>query len=316
MTSVTFSSDVGGDNVTIDDSDSATTGLANGGHRTRFMIALAQFLKVSAWVKATAQTVLGYRDAAQTAASQAQTYAGAAQAAAGVPSYAGKGNFVFMVNAAANGVTWSDALSIRTLAASASVTAQTMAAQTATLSHSAPAVTLVETDQAGAVGVFRLVADGGACRLDRNTAAARDFSALVTEWQVTKDGRHLFGGAADNPLYKYCLSGAMRVDGGLFSDGVTLTTSDRRLKRDIARVEGACVRLQRIEVVQYRRKGRDSAALEFGVIAQQLQQVEPDLVHAGDESLAVDYGSLNMLAVAALQETLQRLDALEGRARA
>ena len=72
------------------------------------------------------------------------------------------------------------------------------------------------------------------------------------------------------------------------------------------------MRLQRIEVVQYRRKGRDSAALEFGVIAQQLQQVEPDLVHAGDESLAVDYGSLNMLAVAALQETLQRLDALEG----
>ncbi|MGT2508199.1 hypothetical protein [Cupriavidus basilensis] len=72
MTSVTFTPDVGGDNITIDDSDSATTGLGNGGHRTRFMIALAQFMKVVLWVKTTAALVLGYRDAAATSAGQAQ----------------------------------------------------------------------------------------------------------------------------------------------------------------------------------------------------------------------------------------------------
>lgn len=66
MTSVTFPVALGGDGSTVTDDASATTGLANGGHRTRFVPALAQAVAVMNGA------------VAQTAASQA-----AASAAAG-----------------------------------------------------------------------------------------------------------------------------------------------------------------------------------------------------------------------------------------
>jgi len=68
MTIVNFPPELGGDNVTIDDTDNPSTGLGNGGHRLRFVLALQQFLKVAAWCRGTAATVLGYRN--DTAASR------------------------------------------------------------------------------------------------------------------------------------------------------------------------------------------------------------------------------------------------------
>lgn len=61
MTSVTFPPALGGDGSTVTDDANATTGLANGGHRTRFVPALAQIVKM-------AQTAVDYGTAANNAA--------------------------------------------------------------------------------------------------------------------------------------------------------------------------------------------------------------------------------------------------------
>jgi hypothetical protein len=74
MASVTFSSSVGGDNSTVTDDASPTTGLANGGHRTRFVAALAQLVAVASNAVASATSALGYRDTALTHANTAQGY--------------------------------------------------------------------------------------------------------------------------------------------------------------------------------------------------------------------------------------------------
>lgn len=63
MSSVTFSTDVGGDGSTVTDDSNPTTGLANGGHVTRFVPALAQTVAVAAFVV----------DAAADAADSAET---------------------------------------------------------------------------------------------------------------------------------------------------------------------------------------------------------------------------------------------------
>lgn len=47
MASVTFPISVGGDGSTVSDDASATTGLANGGHRTRFVPALGQIVGIA-----------------------------------------------------------------------------------------------------------------------------------------------------------------------------------------------------------------------------------------------------------------------------
>jgi hypothetical protein len=57
MASVTFSVSVGGDGSTVTDDANATTGLANGGHRVRFVPALAQVVAVASNVVSNANTV-------------------------------------------------------------------------------------------------------------------------------------------------------------------------------------------------------------------------------------------------------------------
>jgi len=54
MASVNFPAGVGGDGSTVSDDASPTTGLANGGHRTRFVPALAQVVAVANNVVSTA----------------------------------------------------------------------------------------------------------------------------------------------------------------------------------------------------------------------------------------------------------------------
>lgn len=294
MTSVTFTPDVGGDNITIDDSDSATTGLGNGGHRTRFMIALAQFMKVVLWVKTTAALVLGYRDAAATSAGQAQTYAAAAQSAAGVPALAGNANKFLAVNAAANGVAWVQSL------------------PALTMSHTQPLVRYVETDQAGAVGVFQTQVEGGAYALLRNTAAARDFSTYVAEHQVNSAGRHLFGGAADDALYKFIFEGSMRCNGALVATVNVTYTSDGRLKEDVKPIEQALSKVERMRGVSYVRNDLEDRRRFVGVIAQEMRSVLPEAVQEGSDGyLAVDYCALSPVLIEALKELAARVRQLE-----
>lgn len=63
MASVTFPISVGGDGSTVTDDANATTGLANGGHRTRFVPSLAQMVAVAS------NTVTQATNAAASAAS-------------------------------------------------------------------------------------------------------------------------------------------------------------------------------------------------------------------------------------------------------
>lgn len=75
MASVTFTPDVGGSWLTVTDDANPTTGLANGGHRARFVPALAQVVAVAQHVVDTAEDVNGDKLTAQQAVADAQGYA-------------------------------------------------------------------------------------------------------------------------------------------------------------------------------------------------------------------------------------------------
>lgn len=60
MASVTFPVSLGGDGSTVTDDASPTTGLANGGHRTRFVPALAQTVAVAQTAVDSAATAVAY----------------------------------------------------------------------------------------------------------------------------------------------------------------------------------------------------------------------------------------------------------------
>lgn len=82
MASVTFSASVGGDGSTVTDDTNATTGLAAGGHRTRFVPALAQVVAVASNTVTKATEAATSASNASTSASSASTSASNASTSA------------------------------------------------------------------------------------------------------------------------------------------------------------------------------------------------------------------------------------------
>lgn len=68
MASVTFPSAIGGDDSTVTDDSNVSTGLANGGHRTRFIPSLSQFVTCAQFVLTAVQTALASAQAAANSA--------------------------------------------------------------------------------------------------------------------------------------------------------------------------------------------------------------------------------------------------------
>ncbi|HDZ38406.1 MAG TPA: hypothetical protein ENH62_09000 [Marinobacter sp.] len=61
------------------------------------------------------------------------------------------------------------------------------------LSHTAPKIVFYENDQTLPAGLFRIIQDAGSLRIDRNTAAAGDFSTISTDFSLSTSGRVVVG---------------------------------------------------------------------------------------------------------------------------
>lgn len=71
---------------------------------------------------------------------------------------------------------------------------------TITLSQGAPSIHFFEADQTGAVGVWRMVADGGSIRMDMSTHAGRGFATYKTPWTVNANGLLTVPTPSNEPL--------------------------------------------------------------------------------------------------------------------
>jgi hypothetical protein len=79
--------------------------------------------------------------------------------------------------------------------------------------------------------------------------------------------------------------------------------SDRRLKQDIVDAEPMLARLMQLPFRRYHYKDAPDARLEFGVIAQEVESLFPDLVATGEDGMkTVGYTSFATIACKALQE--------------
>jgi hypothetical protein len=116
------------------------------------------------------------------------------------------------------------------------------------------------------------------------------------------------------------------ASGNIYVNDFTITSSDERLKTDVKPLEAgaAMAMVLNMEAVYYRRNDQENPALQIGVLAQQMQQVCPELVHhleyAGlDDALGVSYERIGPVLVPAvqflfkaLQDVKQELRELKG----
>jgi hypothetical protein len=133
------------------------------------------------------------------------------------------------------------------------------------------------------------------------------FSTGATErMRITDIGRVGIGNAA--PAYVLDVTGDINSSTNVRAAGTALT-SDLRLKRNIVDIDSALDIVERLVPVRYEKKSTIADSVyqwkQMGFIAQDLQEVLPDLVHVGrdaDSTLSVDYTSLVALLTGAIKE--------------
>lgn len=101
-------------------------------------------------------------------------------------------------------------------------------------------------------------------------------------------------------------------DGDVFVNGSLVHSSDRRLKRNIETLEYGIAEILKINPVQYQWKNKeDKPHKSLGVIAQEIQEIIPNVVQIGDDNnqtLSVSYTELIPVLIKAIQEQQEIID--------
>lgn len=140
--------------------------------------------------------------------------------------------------------------------------------------------------------------------------------AVGTVYNVTQGGEHTWDGTSGGTKMKLTTSGDLHVDGDITA--YSTSVSDVSMKDNIKTIENATETVKALRGVSYDwTKGARKGKSEIGLIAQEVEQVLPDLVHDkelidGSEVKTIDYQKIIGLLIESNKELSDRLDNLEG----
>jgi hypothetical protein len=124
----------------------------------------------------------------------------------------------------------------------------------------------------------------------------------------------------DSDSMKLNTNGATRTtidsSGNLTQTANITAFSDRRLKSDIQTVENALDKVEQLRGVTYTRNDIKENGQQLGVIAQEVEEVFPQVVLTADDergTKSVDYGRLTGALIEAVKELSAKVKELEGR---
>ncbi|CAJ1844996.1 tail fiber domain-containing protein [Aeromonas hydrophila] len=160
------------------------------------------------------------------------------------------------------------------------------------INNGSPTIVMQDTDHMGAI-------------LHNNSNlfyVLRSPSANNGSWDGGPNGRH--------PMTLNLANGDVTFSGNIGS------YSDRRLKKDVKTLKNALESVMQLRPVQYKRIGTDTDRLECGFIAQELQEVIPEVVQTQEDeigTLTVDYAKLVAYMAGAIQNLQAQINDLKGR---
>jgi len=110
---------------------------------------------------------------------------------------------------------------------------------------------------------------------------------------------------------------ALDVAGSIEYTGTITDVSDRRLKTDIVPLSAdeVIARLARVETYSFRMKDDEEGVTEFGVMAQEIEEIFPELVRTADDEMgtkSVNYVGLIAPMITAVQDLQDKNAALSG----
>ena len=126
--------------------------------------------------------------------------------------------------------------------------------------------------------------------------------------RITAGGNWLLGTTTDNGERLY-------ISGNVRATGTITANSDIRLKKNLERIENALEKVGQISGYTYNTIYDDKR--HGGVIAQEIDDVFPEIVNKGNDGLlGVEYGNISALLIEALKELKEKNTALEARLQA
>ncbi len=118
--------------------------------------------------------------------------------------------------------------------------------------------------------------------------------------------------AEDGIIFKNFKEVAMRVYKGKVEANRVGSLSDARLKRDVAAIDDPLGRLLQLRGVRFRRIERDDAPAELGFLAQEVEEVLPELVGRNPEGYrTLDYAGFVVPLVEAFKALHARVQSLQ-----
>ena len=109
-------------------------------------------------------------------------------------------------------------------------------------------------------------------------------------------------------------AGNLNVASAIVAGGDITAFSDARLKENISTIENALDKVDNLRGVNYNMK--DSEDAKIGVIAQEVEEILPQVVHTSDDEMqtkSVDYGKLCAVLIEAVKELKKEVEELKGR---
>jgi len=99
-----------------------------------------------------------------------------------------------------------------------------------------------------------------------------------------------------------------------FNNDVT-AFSDKRLKTDVKNIDNALSKVMKMQGVYYKRNDIDNAKEQVGVLAQDMEEVLPQVVLTANDDFktkSVDYGKICSVLIEAIKDLKQQVDELKG----
>lgn len=152
---------------------------------------------------------------------------------------------------------------------------------------------------------------------DQSMSGTKTFTgSIVASSGITvNNGVNATNRNSDGRVESYKHSGSEVGNVSVTAAGTTYnTTSDYRLKENLELMSGAAGRIASIPVYRFNFIGSDETV--DGFLAHEVQAVIPEAVSGvkdGDEVQSMDYSRVVPLLTAALQEALERIEALEAK---
>ena len=137
------------------------------------------------------------------------------------------------------------------------------------------------------------------CLEDTSSAS----TATITHSRMMIESNGYVGIGTTSPSY------SLQVAGDVYASGDVISFSDERLKTDITTITGALDKVSLLRGVYY--KHIETQIRGTGVIAQEIEQVLPEVTNSRGEYKGVSYGNVVGVLIEAIKELKSRIETLE-----